>query len=307
MTGVSRNQTGEPRHSIITPTLPSALCSLSIYGAGALAALELTSDETASLSLRDVQNLLLWVLSEEAGEMPRWVIVRNKPLIRGAVLVIAPGMSMAEICPAVRNHQQPPVASSKWVHPLPLRLPRANRERLIQSIAGELLQVKVSKKRKSAGGEPASMAPAPARPANDVPDAEAVVGEGLRKLLPDGRWSFEYVESFALSELERKQNSYPPHLYLSRSGSAFQTADYATTVPPPHAGVLADAEAGHGCAGAFDGATSATHHGVAASHARAAACGPGTAACVLSVDCEMCYAQGAHRGRACMWPHSPRT
>ena len=57
-----------------------------MYGAGARAELEL-KDNSPVLPVHEVQNLLLWMLTQGLGHMPQWVIIRNKPLLRGAVVV----------------------------------------------------------------------------------------------------------------------------------------------------------------------------------------------------------------------------
>ena len=72
----------------------TAEAALQFYGADALAALDMGPD-SSQLALRDIQNVLLWVLTPDAGEMPKWVCVRNKPLIRGALLCFVPGMDLA--------------------------------------------------------------------------------------------------------------------------------------------------------------------------------------------------------------------
>ncbi|EFJ42533.1 hypothetical protein VOLCADRAFT_97422 [Volvox carteri f. nagariensis] len=49
------------------------------------------------IALRDVQALVMWVLSPAGNlvESPRWAFVKNKPLVQGVVLVLASGLSSA--------------------------------------------------------------------------------------------------------------------------------------------------------------------------------------------------------------------
>ena len=49
------------------------------------------------LALGGVQNVLLWALTADAGEMPKWLCVRNKPLIRGAIFILAPTLGADQI------------------------------------------------------------------------------------------------------------------------------------------------------------------------------------------------------------------
>ncbi|GFR42691.1 hypothetical protein Agub_g3612 [Astrephomene gubernaculifera] len=73
---------------------------------GARPSVEIKGDPSSSSSLAtsgppirlaDVQGLVLWVLSPAANlvEAPRWAFVKNKPLVAGAVLVLASGLSSA--------------------------------------------------------------------------------------------------------------------------------------------------------------------------------------------------------------------
>ena len=65
--------------------------ALAIFGADARASVELLPQTVPPrpLALGDVQNVLLWALTADAGEMPKWLCVRNKPLIRGAIFILA--------------------------------------------------------------------------------------------------------------------------------------------------------------------------------------------------------------------------
>lgn len=54
------------------------------------ASVEITTDKP--IRLPDVQSLVLWVLAEPMA--PRWVFVRNKPLLQKVVLVQANGLNL---------------------------------------------------------------------------------------------------------------------------------------------------------------------------------------------------------------------
>jgi len=58
-----------------------------VYGHGAVAQLHLKlQNENDSFKLRDIQNVILWILGE--GINPLWVFVKNKPLIPKIVMVL---------------------------------------------------------------------------------------------------------------------------------------------------------------------------------------------------------------------------
>lgn len=65
-----------------------------VYGPDARAAIELRHDGEA-LRVLDLQGLLLWVLGD--GMSPKWAFVRNKPLVRRVVMVMASGLDMGLI------------------------------------------------------------------------------------------------------------------------------------------------------------------------------------------------------------------
>ena len=66
-----------------------------VYGEGATASVELNTDKPigreAMLPLSEAQNVVLWALTGDRGAMPQWMVVRGKPLLRGACVVLAPG------------------------------------------------------------------------------------------------------------------------------------------------------------------------------------------------------------------------
>ena len=62
-----------------------------VYGSDAKAAIELRHNGEP-LRVLDLQGLLLWVLGD--GMSPKWVFVRNKPLVRRVVFIMASGLDM---------------------------------------------------------------------------------------------------------------------------------------------------------------------------------------------------------------------
>ena len=73
--------------------------ALAIYGQDACASIALLDSPAPplaqSLTLAEVQNVLLWALTSDAGTMPRWIAVGNKPLIRSAIVIVVPSLSCA--------------------------------------------------------------------------------------------------------------------------------------------------------------------------------------------------------------------
>jgi hypothetical protein len=159
----------------------TAQAALEIYGEHALAEVELLGTVPAEQPLRisDVQNLLLWSLTPDLGEMPKWISVRNKPLLRGAMIILAPSLSKSGIR-AVGNLQM--------TEARPVQLPRVPCYEVASTISSELLSVKLSRKRKA---EAEAAAPAPA-PASDSPPHPG--------RHPSGGWRLSYVRDFAATD-----------------------------------------------------------------------------------------------------------
>ena len=152
--------------------------ALAVYGNDAVATIELMparDDRPPDRLLPvEVQNVLLWALTHDKGQMPKWIRVNKKPLLRGALVVLAPQMP-ASCAPRLASHTAPRL----------VKLPRAHEARLASSWATELLQVALPRKRKAA-----ALA------------AEAPVADPAHVGRCAQGWLLEYVRSFAASEQE---------------------------------------------------------------------------------------------------------
>ena len=131
-----------------------------MYGAGARAELEL-KDNSPVLPVHEVQNLLLWMLTQGLGHMPQWVIIRNKPLLRGAVVVVVPALDAPELSHA---------AGPGFTAPRLVRVPKVSSTAL-----QELLRVKLQKPPKGSAAAKAAQA---AKAATAAAAAAAAAGSG---------------------------------------------------------------------------------------------------------------------------------
>ena len=153
---------------------------LALYGPEALAEVAL-SESSPLLPLNEVKNLLLWMLTQDLGSMPQWVCVRNKPLVRGAVVVMVPALDPIELSDACGAGFSA------------TRLVKVPKSPEVATLAvTELLQVK---KPKSKGG---------AAPSNAV---QALPPPARQR--PAHGWPLSYVREFALSAQEQRENGYP--------------------------------------------------------------------------------------------------
>ena len=174
---------------------------LAVYGAGARAELEL-KDNSPVLPVHEVQNLLLWMLTQGLGHMPQWVIIRNKPLLRGAVVVVVPAVDAPELSHA---------AGPGFTAPRLVRVPKVS-----STAFQELLRVKLQKPPKGSAAAKAAQAAKAATAAATAAAAAApsvateteapAVVLGAR---PSHGWSLSYVREFALSPREQHENGYP--------------------------------------------------------------------------------------------------
>ena len=73
--------------------------------------------------------------------MPRWLCVRSKPLVRGALVIIAPSLHVAP---------RGALLAAGFTPPRRVQLPRSHHSRTAVAAAMELLQVKLPRKRKAA-------------------------------------------------------------------------------------------------------------------------------------------------------------
>ena len=182
-----------------------------VYGEGATASVELNTDKPigreAMLPLSEAQNVVLWALTGDRGAMPQWMVVRGKPLLRGACVVLAPALDAL----ALRSWaSEEGGALSRFTPPALLNLPRAHESRLARAVAQELLLVRRPHKRKAPAADAASSA-APAEP----PAASGAATAPLRR---------SWVHQFALSARELRENEYPPECAAEAAAEAAREA-----------------------------------------------------------------------------------
>ena len=243
---------------------------LAVYGAGARAELEL-KDNSPVLPVNEVQNLLLWMLTQGLGHMPQWVIIRNKPLLRGAVVVVVPALDAPELSHA---------AGPGFTAPRLVRVPKVSATAL-----QELLRVKLQKPPKGSAAAKAAQAAKAATAAAAAATAPSVVTEteapaaALGARPPHG-WSLSYVREFALSPREQHENGYP--LVITPP----EDDDLASVCPRP---AMAAVELQRADESSEDEAAEAAEAAEAGA-APPARTGHGARARLLGVDCEMCYA-----------------
>ena len=251
---------------------------LAVYGAGARAELEL-KDNSPVLPVHEVQNLLLWMLTQGLGHMPQWVIIRNKPLLRGAVVVVVPAVDAPELSHA---------AGPGFTAPRLVRVPKVS-----STAFQELLRVKLQKPPKGSAAAKAAQAAKAATAAATAAAAAApsvateteapAVVHGAR---PSHGWSLSYVREFALSPREQHENGYP--LVISPP----EEDDLASTCARPVAVELqrADESSEDEAAEAAEAAAAAAAAEAGPAAAARTGHGRGARARLLGVDCEMCYA-----------------
>ena len=169
-----------------------------IYGCEALASVELTTPLGRPLHLDETQNLLLWALTHDLGEMPKWAMVRHKPLISGALVILARDLDAAGAARCL---------GKGFTAAQPLFLPRSHRARLADACASELLQVKVSRKRKVATQTATSSATTTTTTTTSRLDGDGSAGHVGRHA--SGDWRLDYVRTFAASVEELSENGYP--------------------------------------------------------------------------------------------------
>ena len=246
---------------------------LAVYGAGARVELEL-KDNSPVLPVHEVQNLLLWMLTQGLGHMPQWVVIRNKPLLRGAAVVVVPALDAPELSHA---------AGPGFTAPRLVRMPKVSATAL-----QELLRVKLQKPPKGSAAAKAAKATAAAATAAaatadaDAADADAAAAAAAATSALDARpphgWSVSYVREFALSPREQHENGYPLVVTPPKEGARPSGCAGAAAEEPPRADESSEDEAAEAVGETGGAAAARTAHG------------RGARARLLGVDCEMCYA-----------------
>jgi len=255
---------------------------LAAHGPDAQCELQLLSQAPDVIHCNEVQNVLLWCLHPDLGTMPKWVMVRNRPMIRGALVVYVPGLDAAGLRSLKLNDT---------VQRL-MRPPKSTTSRTAQTLATELLRVRLGRKRKAPGDTAAATSSGDA-PTSLHPQQHS-----------SGAWFASYVRQFALNPRERRENGYPAEPDApsapdggtdpadaghesggeggTQSGASAEAAEQGGPVAPG-LGLLDPAAAGPSSAGA-------------PSETRDASPAPGGAAPLrptarlLAIDCEMCLA-----------------
>ena len=248
---------------------------LAVYGAGARVELEL-KDNSPVLPVHEVQNLLLWMLTQGLGHMPQWVVIRNKPLLRGAAVVVVPALDAPELSHA---------AGPGFTAPRLVRMPKVSATAL-----QELLRVKLQKPPKGSAAAKAAKATAAAATAaaaattaaDAAADADAAAAAAAATSALDARpphgWSLSYVREFALSPREQHENGYPLVVTPPKEGVRPSGCAGAAAEEPPRADESSEDEAAEAVGETGGAAAARTAHG------------RGARARLLGVDCEMCYA-----------------
>ncbi|KAI3430222.1 hypothetical protein D9Q98_004819 [Chlorella vulgaris] len=179
-----------------------------VYGKGASAAIELYHEQ-GPIRLPDVQNLLLWVLGQ--GANPRWCFVKNKPLVKKVLLLVAHGLDAASWEAAAASGALP-----AWRAHLgqPIELQARNATLAPGSTVHSLLTVPQTKKRRreddpqhqapaGAAGEaynaagPAAGVSNGALPAAEAAGAAAPVGPGAAAAARNGSGTGNLQEAAA--------------------------------------------------------------------------------------------------------------
>eukprot|EP00962_Isochrysis_galbana_P009762 scaffold2714_cov123-Isochrysis_galbana.AAC.2 len=234
------------------------------HGPDALCELQLLSQAPDVIPHHEVQNLLLWCLHPELGSMPRWVMVRNRPLLRGALVLYVPGLDAA----GLRS-----LHLDGGVQRL-VRTPKSTPSRVAQAWAADLLRVKTGRKRKAPGDD-------------------ALEPSGLHAHQdPTGAWLASYVDQFALTEEELRLNGYPALAGGGPAGAAGSVPPAAADQPPAAHTTAAEAAPGVTCGAATAGGAHGAAAAVGATGGRwcDVASPPRPPARLLSIDCEMCLA-----------------
>ena len=249
---------------------------LAVYGAGAKVELEL-KDNSPVLPVHEVQNLLLWMITQGLGHMPQWVVIRNKPLLRGAAVVVVPALDAPELSHA---------AGPGFTAPRLVRMPKVSSTAL-----QELLRVKLQKPPKgsaaakaakataaAAAATAAAAANAAANAADAAADAAAAAATSALAARPQHGWSLSYVREFALSPREQHENGYPLVITPAKEGARPSGCPGAAAEDTPRAEESSEDEAAEAVGESGGAAAARTAHG------------RGARARLLGVDCEMCYA-----------------
>eukprot|EP00965_Chrysotila_dentata_P012020 394706-Pleurochrysis_carterae.AAC.3 len=213
---------------------------------------KVSRDNTRLLSAVDVQNFLLWAFHDSLGHMPKWICIRNKPLLRGLLVVLIPELDLGALQSIIRD-----AAPCDSLDPQLLRLPKSNEDRASQAAVSELLRVKVDPKKKDSAAasgicaeqhcESSATGPAAASVTTVGAAGVAACSDGAgsspscsaaampssaedRTKLSNGRWRAAYVQSLALTKRELRDNGMAPacHLCVPQDNAIITTCQTTT-------------------------------------------------------------------------------
>lgn len=278
----------------------TALDVNSLYGPDARPALELKMEKNRrrieTISVEDVQNLLLWVYTQASA--PQWVFLKNRALVSGAVLLILREAAASQVVAAA-----PDMPFLRGLAQARTGMPRGhhwNRHRReLRGVESGLLYLEDSSAAKAARvdveEEPAAPKPAPA-PASASSSSEAAA---VTERTPQEHAATVFSMCLRFSELH--SNKFPvatasggdaaagsSSSFVLTATAAVSASSGELTLPPRHVATktaLADLRHYH----AKTTATTAAGDSSASSAATAdsAAAAPSRPR-LLALDCEMC-------------------
>ena len=239
-----------------------------VLGVDALAEISLLDPPGAGpLRIGDVQNALLWSLTQDVGSMPPWMMIKQKPLLRGCTVILAPSLS-ADCAEHVCRYLTPPRE---------VKMPRAHQCRASAAVANELLQVKMSMRKRKASALDTEVATHDGSGNDNGQNAIAAAHPGRHSL---GGWRRSYLKGFAATPVELRENGYPIGGDEQEVGYEPLSMMVSGADDSSHGGVRAAQASGGAEAWAAD------------ADAAVADTAPSSSVRLLAIDCEMVLVRG---------------